>query len=58
VVSISTSHEMVGEECADIVRQFVGHYDSMFIRETSSLKELGGLDAFIRVALGSFPHSL
>ena len=34
--------------------KLVGFYDSTFIRETGSLKELGGLDAFIRLAAGMY----
>ncbi len=38
--------------------QYLGHYASVFIRETNSLKEVGGLDVFIRLSAGDVFHAV
>lgn len=34
-----------------VIANYLGHYDFFFIRETTSLREVGGLDAFLHTAL-------
>lgn len=34
-----------------LISNYLGHYDFFFIRETTSLREVGGLDAFLHSAL-------
>jgi hypothetical protein len=45
------------EHIADGCCSYLAHYDSVFIRETLNLREVGGLDAFIRIAFGSVPNN-
>ncbi len=56
-VLLSTLPDGSGSNSGRTDWKFLGRCDLTFIRETTSLRELGGLDAFVQLAVGEVLHA-